>query len=386
MVEAVRQGGSQRRVARAFGKSRSTLQWWLRRADGKPLDQVDWSDISKRPHRVANRTCPETELAIVACRNQLKESSPLGFYGAEAIHEELQQEGILGSVPHLRTIGRILERSGILDGRRPIRRVAPPPGWYLPSVALGQAELESFDVIEGLGIEGCGEVDVLTGRVLWGPHAVAWPVPALTAKSVIDKLLGHWRANGLPEYAQFDNDSRFGGPANSPGTVGRVSRFCLSLGVTPVFAPPRETGFQAAIESFNGVWQAKVWERFRGEDVLLLETASDRFIAAYIQRLARRCEHAPRRRPFPCNWKLDLQARLAGCLIYLRRTDDSGTAFFLGQRFIIDPGWVYRLIRCEVDITRNEIRCYRLRRREPQAQPLIATIKYRVPRRRLMLD
>ncbi len=39
-------------------------------------------------------------------------------------------------------------------------------------------------------------------------------------------------------------------------------RLCLSLGVTAVFAPPRETGFQAAVESFNARWQAKVWQRF----------------------------------------------------------------------------------------------------------------------------
>jgi len=41
-------------------------------------------------------------------------------------------------------------------------------------------------------------------------------------------------------------------------------RTCLRLDVTPVFAPPRESGFQAAIENFNGRWQAKVWARFRG--------------------------------------------------------------------------------------------------------------------------
>ena len=45
-------------------------------------------------------------------------------------------------------------------------------------------------------------------------------------------------------------------------TIGRVIRLCLSLGVTAVFAPPRETGFQAAVESFNARWQANVWQRF----------------------------------------------------------------------------------------------------------------------------
>ena len=44
--------------------------------------------------------------------------------------------------------------------------------------------------------------------------------------------------------------------------VGRVVRLCLGLSLTSVFALPREPGLQAAIEAFNGRWQAKVWARF----------------------------------------------------------------------------------------------------------------------------
>jgi len=42
---------------------------------------------------------------------------------------------------------------------------------------------------------------------------------------------------------------------------GRVIRFCLQLGVTPVFAPPYEFGLQNAVEHFNGLFAAKVWRR-----------------------------------------------------------------------------------------------------------------------------
>jgi len=37
-----------------------------------------------------------------------------------------------------------------------------------------------------------------------------------------------------------------------PDAVGRVSRLCLSLGVIPVFVPPHEPGFQAALEAWSG--------------------------------------------------------------------------------------------------------------------------------------
>ncbi|SRR5712691_4046719 len=70
---------------------------------------------------------------------------PLGEYGAQAIRRELAVRGPAG-VPSVRTIGRILERRGALDGGRRIRRPPPPPGWYLPEVAAGRAELDSFDM------------------------------------------------------------------------------------------------------------------------------------------------------------------------------------------------------------------------------------------------
>jgi hypothetical protein len=53
----------------------------------------------------------------------------------------------IAPIPSRRTIGRIVDRRGVLDARRRIRR---PIGWYLPEVASGGSELDSFDTIEGL--------------------------------------------------------------------------------------------------------------------------------------------------------------------------------------------------------------------------------------------
>ena len=129
---------------------------------------------------------------------------------------------------------------------------------------------------------------------------------------MVEALVEHWRAVGLPGYAQFDNDPIFEGPQIHPDTIGRVARACLSLGVVPVFVPPRETGFQAAIEGFNGLWQAKVWARFQHASLAGLQAQSARYVAAHRQRAAARIEAAPARRPFPRRWRLDLQAHPQG--------------------------------------------------------------------------
>lgn len=186
MVAAVRQGHPQRQVAAEFGVALSTLQWWLTRAGTNPLDQVDWSTHSRAPIRIHNCTAPEVELAVLACRQRLTTTSVLGFRGAQTIADTLRTEGTLRQLPSVRTIGRILQRHGVLDGHRRRRHPAPLPGGYIPALHLGQAEVEAFDVIEGWVIEGCGEIEVLTGKALWGPAAVAWPLSGVTAHTVLD--------------------------------------------------------------------------------------------------------------------------------------------------------------------------------------------------------
>lgn len=348
MVVLVRRGMSMRAVARRFRVSLPTVQRWVKRAAGHRLDRVDWRGQSSRPHRT-RRTDASLEDLVLQVRQELQAHSDLGEFGAVAIHRELTTRSF-SSLPSVRTIGRILARRGVLDARRRQRRRPPPRGWYLPMVAAGDAELESFDVVEGLVIEGGPQVEVLTGISLHGGLVAAWPMTAVTAQTTLDALIEHWRAWGLPVFAQFDNDTRFQGPHQHPDAVGRVIRLCLALAVVPVFAPPRETGFQAAIEGFNGQWQAKVWERFHHDSLADLQSRSARYLAAHHRRARARIEAAPPRRPFPTRWRQHLEDPLRGHIVYLRRTTEHGTVQLLGHTFTVDPLWPHRLVRCEVDL------------------------------------
>ncbi|HEX4217229.1 MAG TPA: hypothetical protein VHZ02_02570 [Acidimicrobiales bacterium] len=311
-------------------------------------------------------------------RAQLERDSDLGFHGAEAIHEALKGRQV-APLPSVRTIHRVLERQGALDGRRRTRRPAPPPGWHLPEVASKRQELDSFDVVEGLVIKDGPQVEVLNGVSLHGGLAASWPVQAsVTAKLVVESLVEHWRAFGLPGYAQFDNDTIFQGTHAHPDVIGRVSRLCLSLGVTPVFVVPREFGFQSMVENYNGTWQAKVWARFEHGSLPDLQGHSQRYVTALRRHRADRIESAPPRRAFPTPWRLDLQPRLRGRIMYLRRTSAAGAVEVLGRSFEVDPHWLNRLVRVEVDLDGDRIRIYRLRRREPQDQPLLKELYHHI--------
>lgn len=353
------------------------MQRWLHRARGQRLDRVDWSDHPSRPRRT-RRVADDVEDRVLDARRWLRQTSDLGEFGARAIHQRLRDQGS-HTVPSLRTIGRILLRRGALDGRRRVRRPAPPPGWYLPDLAQHAVELDAFDVVEDLVLPDEKEVQVFTAVSLHGRLVQAWPRSSIVTTTVLDALLEHWRAVGLPAYAQFDNDTRFQGPHNKPDVLGRVIRLCLSLGVVPVFVPPRETGFQAAIESFNGLWQAKVWRRFLPASLADLQKRSARYVRASHQRHADSLDAAPARRGFPHTWRLDLQAAPHGRVVFLRRTTDHGTAALLGHTFLVDPRWTHRLVRAEFDFKHQRLRFFALRRREPLEQRLLSEHDYRLP-------
>lgn len=360
-----------------FGVSVSTATYWVARARGKRLDRVQFAN--RKPGRAWNRTLPDLEQQILSVRRLLREQSVLGEYGPDAIGLALQQDSSLEQVPSRTTIYRVLERHGVLDAVHRQRRPAPPKGWYLPDLACGQTELDSFDFIEDLKIADGPLISVLTGTSLHGALADAWIMQRPSAAATLKALLERWRRDGLPRYAQFANDTIFQGAHQFADTVGRISRLCLALEVIPVFAPPREPGFQNAIEGFNALWQSKVWQRHHFANVAGLAAVSERYIAAYRGKTATRREAAPNRRSFPRRFALDLSAPLQGTMIFVRRADDHGSVHLLGKVFPVDLRWVHRLVRCEVDFIHQRIRFYGLRRRDPNCHSLLRELHYPRP-------
>lgn len=210
-----------RKVAREFGVALSVVQRWVERASQRRLDRVDWADRSRASARPHNRTADDLELLIVNARRDLADYSELGEYGAAAIRDYLITAGLC-LAPSTRTINRVLERNGLLDGRHRIRRPPPPKGWYLPNAAARRAEVDSFDTVSGLVIAGGSEVVVLNGISLHGGLVTSWPHSSITASLTASLMVDHWREFGRPAYAQFDNDTIFQGPHHHRDVVGPV--------------------------------------------------------------------------------------------------------------------------------------------------------------------
>lgn len=377
MVRLYRRKTGLREIARRFEVSTDTVQRWVDRAEGQRLDRVDWSDRSHRPHRTT-RVSRELEDRVLEVRRWLRDESILGHYGADAIVDELARQGIEPLLSRA-TVTRIVRRRGALERSKRVRHPSPPRGWYLPDVASRKAELDSFDFIEGLKIRAGPRFDVLTGVSLHGGLPAAFATLRRNTRQTCKSLVRHWKRWGLPDYAQFDNDTVFQGAHQFADTIGRVSRLCLSLGIVVVFAPPREHGPQNIVEGFNALWQAKVWRRFEWHTLPDVRRGSDRFLTATRRHRAARIGQAPARRPFPGGWTFDVQAPLHGSLIYLRRLDDRGHAHMLGHRFAVDPTWARRLVRAEVRLDTQRIVFFGLTRRLHQRHPRLKTVRYRRP-------
>ena len=103
---------------------------------------------------------------MLTLRVELKEPSDLGEFGAAPSAMPWRpghRAAPLGADhrPHPRTARG--------PGRPPAApRPAPPPGWYLPDLAARRAELDSFDIVEGLVIKGGPHVEVLNAVSLHG--------------------------------------------------------------------------------------------------------------------------------------------------------------------------------------------------------------------------
>lgn len=365
LVASVRRGASLRAAAGRYRCSVGTAWTWVQRARNRRLDRVDWSDRPRGRPGPVNRTARRIERRIVRLRRRLARSDPLGYVGPAALRRTLLAAG--QAAPCARTIARILQRAGVTPQRR--RRQPPPPsGWYLPRVARGEAELDQLDVVEGLHLHGHGPVEALTGISLWGKLALAEPASTGWRTATITPVLArHWRRWGVPRCLQTDNDTRFAGSSRAARRLSRFVRFCLRHGVVPVFVPPRETGFQAAIENFNGLWQAKVWQRFRHRDLRQLRARNRAFVAAH-RRWTRR--EGPVRHRWP--------AVPAGQVVFLRRTDARGHIRLLGAECAVAPHWPHRLVRAELDVRTQTVRLYALRRRAPTHQPLLKTVRFRL--------
>ena len=80
-------------------------------------------------------------------------------------------------------------------------------------------------------------------------------------QQVAGSLLKCWKAIGLPDFLQLDNELSFRGSNRHPRSPGLVIRLCVYFDVQPVFIPIGEPWRNGAIEKFNDTYNKKFFRR-----------------------------------------------------------------------------------------------------------------------------
>jgi hypothetical protein len=96
-------------------------------------------------------------------------------------------------------------------------------------------------------------------------------------RQVAASLLKSWKALGVPDFLQIDNEQSFHGSIKRPRSFGIVIRLCLHFGVQPVFIPIREPWRNGCIEKFNDTYNCKFFRRQWFYSYLTLKRQSKNF-------------------------------------------------------------------------------------------------------------
>ena len=96
-------------------------------------------------------------------------------------------------------------------------------------------------------------------------------------RQIATSLLRCWKAIGLPDFLQLDNELSFRGSNRHPRSPGLVIRLCLYFDVQPVFIPIGEPWRNGAIERFNDTYNKKFFRRQWFTSYAMLKRQSKNF-------------------------------------------------------------------------------------------------------------
>src|SRR4051794_1855152 len=147
-----------------------------------------------------------------------------------------------------------------------------------------------------------------------------------------------------------------------PGPKSRIPRGIEASDPRNLDYFPGRGNRRSMIENYNGTWQTKVWARFQHGSLPDLQGPSQRYVTALRRHRADRIESAPRRRAFPERWRLNLQSRPRGRIMYLRRTSAAGAGGGVGRGFAGYPHSLYWVVRGGGGLDGDKGRIYQPRR------------------------
>jgi hypothetical protein len=174
--------------------------------------------------------------------------------GARTIQKEWRRR-YPEPAPSLRTLQRVLKRHPLTtQAPKPCRHAyRPHPDAPFPDAVHATAIITRW-ITGGEVVQTFNSVDVYRNDVSSTSHTTQ------TAVAACEHSLQTWQQLGIPDVAQFDNESAFSG-GHHPWVLGKVVRLCLSMGIEVLFIPLGEADYNSPVETFNHLWAQPFWGR-----------------------------------------------------------------------------------------------------------------------------
>lgn len=209
-------------LCREHGISRKTGYKWLKRFQEGGLEGL--RDLSRRPHSSPLRASGEVVLRII----ELRQRHPR--WGPKKLRAVIERQFPVDDVPSLRTIARVLERSGQVRPRR--RRSAPGAGERPEMPAADKPnQLWTADFKGWWRTKDGVRAEPLTVRDAASRYVLAAELMETTKGAVVREVFeGLFERHGLPEAILVDNGAPFAS-TRSPGGLTTLSAWWVSLGI-----------------------------------------------------------------------------------------------------------------------------------------------------------
>lgn len=355
-VKIYRTGIPAQSVAQKLHRSRSWVYKWAGYRAQHPWTR--FRSASRAPHHHPNELSARSQRRIIRLRQQLvKRTQPrLRFapVGARSIQHEWGTH--YGSPPSLSTIERVLRRHQLTpqaprqsrDAYRP-----HPPAPYPNAVQV--TDIITRWITGGEVVQTFNTVDVYSNDACSTTQATK------TAAATCQHLLSTWQTLGVPDLAQFDNESAFSG-GRQPRVLSTVVRLCLYFGIHVLLTPLGEADYNWPVETFNHLWATQFWNRHhftRRRDIprgqrAFLQWYRTAYIAPRQADTPARLRHGYRIRYLSAHGVATVPARLPLCsgqVSTVRRVSEAGWVTFLNEPFRIGRGYRGRYVWLTLDTT-----------------------------------
>jgi hypothetical protein len=337
-------------VARQLHRSRSWVYKWVHYRNQHPWTRFRSASRASLHH--PNRLSAKSERRIIHLRQLLmRHRQPrlrFALVGARTIQKEWRRRYPEPS-PSLRTIQRVLKHHHLTtQAPKPCHHAyRPHPDATYPN-AVHATDIITRWITGGEVVQTFNTVDIYSNDVCSSSHATK------TAAAAREHLLQTWQQLGVPDMAQFDNESSFSG-GNHPWVLGQVVRLCLYMGIEVLFIPLGEADYNSPVETFNHLWAQQFWGRHHFKRRRDVSRVWRTFLTWYrSQYIAPRQPDTPERMRLgvrlhtlaPCE-AIGLPKRLpicAGRVHAVRRVSSQGQVRFLNQTLRVGKRYCERYV------------------------------------------